>query len=76
VTASKNRFRNEGIFLNRVIACPVCGEKANSFRIRRVISLRTVYGEFYHKTAACAGSMTPDVPAAMDLLRLAVKGGA
>ena len=35
--------------------------------------LRTVDGEFYHRTATCAGSMTPDMPAAMDLLRLAVE---
>jgi hypothetical protein len=38
------------------------------------MNLRTVYGEFYHETATCAGSMTPDMPAAMDLLRLAVEG--
>jgi hypothetical protein len=39
------------------------------------MNLHTVYGEFYHGTATCAGSMTPDMPAAMDLLRLAVEGG-
>jgi hypothetical protein len=38
------------------------------------MNLRTVDGEFYHRTATCAGSMTPDMPAAMDLLRLAVEG--
>jgi hypothetical protein len=38
------------------------------------MNLRTVDGEFYHRTATCAGSMTPDKPAAMDLLRLPVEG--
>jgi hypothetical protein len=38
------------------------------------MNLRTVDSEFYHRTATCAGSMTPDMPAAMDLLRLAVEG--
>jgi hypothetical protein len=56
MTASNDRFTNKGILLNRVIACPVCGEKAHSFRIRKVSKLRTV-----------------DMPAAMDLLRLAVE---
>jgi hypothetical protein len=65
-------FNRDGILLACVIECPVCGEKAHSFRIRRVMNLRTVNGEFYHRTATCAGSMTPDLPAAMDLLRLAV----
>jgi hypothetical protein len=69
-----DRSSHEGLFLPRVIECPVCGEKARSFRIRRVMNLRTVVGEFYHRTATCAGSMTPDMPAAMDLLRLAVEG--
>jgi hypothetical protein len=40
------------------------------------MSLRTVDGEFYHRTATCTGSMTPDMPAAMDLLRLVVEGSA
>lgn len=76
MTAGSSRLNREGIFLDRVIACPVCGEKAHSFRIRRVMSLRTVDGEFYHQTATCSGSMTPDMPAAMDLLRLVVEGAA
>jgi hypothetical protein len=76
MTAGNDRFDREGIFLDRVIACPVCGEKAHSFRIRRVMSLRTVDGEFYHRTATCTGSMTPDMPAAMDLLRLVVEESA
>ena len=74
MTAPNDRSNNEGILLLRVIECPVCGEKAHSFRIRKVMNLRTVDGEFYHNTATCAGSMTPDMPAAMDLLRLAVEG--
>jgi len=57
MTAGNKRSNRDGIFLDRVIACPVCGEKAHSFRIRRVISLRTVDGEFYHRTATCTGSM-------------------
>jgi hypothetical protein len=73
MTASNDRFTNKGILLNRVIACPVCGEKAHSFRIRKVSKLRTVDSEFYHGTATCAGSITPDMPTAMDLLRLAVE---
>lgn len=76
MTAGSSRLNREGIFLDRVIACPVCGENAHSFRIRRVMSLRTVDGEFYHQTATCSGSMTPDMPAAMDLLRLVVEGAA
>ena len=76
MTARNERFNREGILLDRVIACPVCGENAHSFRIRRVLSLRTVDGEFYHRTATCSGSMTPDMSAAMDLLRLVVEGSA
>jgi hypothetical protein len=72
MTASNDHFNREGILLHCIIECPVCGEKAPSFRTRRVMNLRTVNGEFYHRTATCAGSMTPDLPAAMDLLRLAV----
>ena len=72
MTASNDHFNREGILLHCFIECPVCGEKAHSFRIRRVMNLRTVNGEFYHRTATCAGSMTPDLPAAMDLLRLSV----
>jgi hypothetical protein len=76
MTAGNDRFNHENILVHCVIECPVCGEKAHSFRIRRVMSLGTVDGEFYHRTATCAGSMTPDMPAAMDLLRLAVEGAA
>ncbi len=76
MTARNDRSNHEGILFPCVIECPVCGEKAHSFRIRRVMNLRTVDGEFYHRTATCAGSMTPDMPAAMDLLRLAVEGPA
>jgi hypothetical protein len=76
MTARNDRSNHEGILLSRIIECPVCGEKAHSFRIRGVINLSTVDGEFYHRTATCAGSMTPDMPAAMDLLRLAVEGTA
>src|SRR6266446_2517210 len=74
MTARNDHSNREGILLPRVIECPVCGERAHSFRIRRVTNLRTVDGEFYHRTATCAGSMTPDMPAAMDLLRQAVEG--
>jgi hypothetical protein len=73
MSVRNDRSIHEGIFLPRVIECPVCGKRAHSFRIRRVMNLRTVDGEFYHKSATCAGSMTPDMPAAMDLLRLAVE---
>jgi hypothetical protein len=76
MTAQNDRSKHEGILLRCVIECPVCGEKAPSFRIRRVMNLRTLDAEFYHTTATCAGSMTPDMPAAMDLLRLAVEGPA
>jgi hypothetical protein len=76
MTARNDRYNHEGILLPRVIECPVCGERAPSFRIRRVMDLRNVDGEFYHRTATCAGSMTPDMPAAMDLLRLAVEEAA
>jgi hypothetical protein len=72
MTASNDYFNREGILLPCVIECPVCGEKAHSFRIRRVMNLRTVNAKFYHRTATCAGSMTPGLPPAMDLLRLAV----
>jgi hypothetical protein len=73
MTARNDRSNHEGILLPGVIECPVCGERAHSFRIRRVTDLRTVDGEFYHRTATCSGSMTPDMPAAMDLLRLATE---
>ena len=66
MTARNDRSGYEGILLPRVIECPVCGERAHSFRIRTVTDLRTVDGEFYHRTATCAGSMTPDMPAAME----------
>jgi len=75
MTAQNDRSNHEGILSPRVIECPVCGERAHSFRIRRVRDLRTVDGEFYHRTATCAGSMTPDMPAAMDLLRPALERG-
>jgi hypothetical protein len=71
MTARYDHSNHEGILFPRVIECPVCGERAHSFRIRRVTDLRTVDGEFYHRTATCAGSMTLDMAAAMDLLRLA-----
>jgi hypothetical protein len=74
VNARNDRSNQEGILLPRVIECPVCGERAHSFRIRRVTDLRTIDGEFYHRTATCSGSITPDMPAAMDLLRLTVEG--
>jgi hypothetical protein len=74
VNPRNDRSNREGILLPRVIECPVCGERAHSFRIRRVTDLRTVDGEFYHRTATCSGSITPDMPAAMDLLRLTVEG--
>jgi hypothetical protein len=76
MTAPNYRSNREGILLPRVIECPVCGERAHSFRIRRVVDLLTVEAEFYHRTATCAGSMTPDMPTAMDLLRLAVEEAA
>ena len=76
MTTNNDHFNREGILLPYVIECPVCGEKAHSFRIRSVMNLSTVDGEFYHRTATCAGSMTPDMPAAMDLLRLVVEGTA
>lgn len=74
MSAHNNRPTHQGILLHCVIECPVCTEKAHSFRIRRVMNLCTIEAEFYHLTATCAGSMTPDMPAAMDLLRLAVEG--
>jgi hypothetical protein len=74
MTAQNDGSKHEGILLHRIIECPVCGETARSFRLRSVRNLRIVDTEFYHRTAACAGSMTPDMSAAMDLLRLAVEG--
>jgi hypothetical protein len=73
MTARNDRSNREGILLPRVIECPVCGERAHSFRIRRVTDLCIIDGEFYHRTATCTGSMTLDMPAAMDLLRVAVE---
>ena len=73
MTERNDRSNHEGILLHFIIECPVCGEEALSFRIRRVMNLRTVVGEFYHRTASCTGSMTPDTPA-MNLLRLAMEG--
>jgi len=37
------------------------------FASAEVTDLLTVDGEFYHRTATCAGSMTLDMPEAMDL---------
>jgi hypothetical protein len=73
MTARNNRSNDKGILVSYVIECTVCGEKALSFRIRRVTNVGTVDAEFYHTTATCAGSMTPDLPTAMHLLRLAVE---
>jgi hypothetical protein len=73
MTASNDRSKREGILFPHVIECPVCGERAHSFRIRRVRDLRTVDGEFYHRTATCAGSMTRDTPVDMEVLRPAVE---
>jgi hypothetical protein len=67
MTAWDDRSKREGILFPHVIECPVCGESAHSFRIRRVRDLRTVDGEFYHRTATCAGSMTRDTLAAIKL---------
>jgi hypothetical protein len=51
----------------------VCERRAHSFRIVRVKDLRILEGQFYHGMATCAGSMVPDIAAAMDLLRLKVE---
>jgi hypothetical protein len=67
------RSHRDGFLVERIIECPVCEQKARSFRIVRVKDLRTLEGEFYHETATCAGSMVPGIAAAMDLLRLAVE---
>jgi hypothetical protein len=73
MTARKDRSNHEGILFLRVMECPVCGERVHSFRTRRVTNLLTVDGEFDHRTATCAGSMTLDMPTTMDLLHLAVE---
>jgi len=54
------------------IECPVCGERAHSFRIRRVPDLLIVVGEFYYSTATCAGSMKLGMRD-LDLLLLATR---
>jgi hypothetical protein len=74
MTARNDRSKLEGILLSQLIECPVCGEKARSFRIRRVTNFSSIDVEFYHETAACAGSITPDMQMAVDLLSLAVEG--
>jgi hypothetical protein len=71
--APNDRSNHDGILFLRVMECPVCGERVHSFRIRRVTHLLTVDREFYPRTATWAGSMTLDMPTAMDLLRLAVE---
>jgi hypothetical protein len=72
--AAHNGLSNRGgILVDRIIECPVCEHRARSFRILRVKNLCIIEGEFYHGTATCAGSMVPDIAAAMDLLRLAVE---
>jgi len=75
MAAYNGRSKRGGILVERVIECPVCQQRAHSFRIVRVKDLRAVEGEFYHRTATCAGSMVPGIAAAMDLLRLAVEEG-
>jgi hypothetical protein len=69
------RSKRAGILIRRVIECPVCEQRAHSFRIVRVKDLRTLEGEFYHGTATCAGSMVPEIAGAMDLLRVAAENG-
>jgi len=64
---AKPLVNQEGIPLARAIECPVYGERAASFRIRRVTDLWAVAGEFYHRMATCAALMTPDMRSAMDL---------
>jgi hypothetical protein len=73
--ACNGRSNRDGFLVERIIECPVCKQRAHSFRIVRVKDLHTLEGEFYHATATCAGSMVPGIAAAMDLLRLAVEGG-
>jgi hypothetical protein len=70
MTAGNDCLKTQGIFLEGVIACPVCGGKASSFRVRKGTSPLSVAGEFYHKTATCAGSLTPEMLAAIDLPRI------
>ncbi len=74
MAACNGRSNRNGFLVERIIECPVCEQRAHSFRIVRVKDLRTLEGEFYHATATCAGSMVPGIAAAMDLLRLAVEG--
>jgi hypothetical protein len=74
MTAHDRRSKRGGILVERIIECPVCAQKAHSFRIAHVKELRTLEGEFYHARVTCAGSMVPGIAAAMDLLRLAVVG--
>jgi hypothetical protein len=71
-----NGLAQSGILVDRIIECPVCDKKASSFRMLRVRNLHSVDSEFYHGTATCAGSIVPDIAAAMDLLRLAVEAAA
>ena len=74
--AKHDRSHRDGILLHAVMACPLCGEEARAFRLRKVVSLRFVEAEFYHGGAACAVSMAPSMPTAMDLLRLLLEGDA
>jgi len=74
MTGYGTRSDRTGIFVNRIFACPVCKEKAESMRILRVKNWRVLEGEFYHSGATCAGTMVvPGMAAAMDLLRLAIE---
>ena len=76
MAAQYDHHDHEGILFHRAIRCPVCGEKALSFRVIHVVYLRSVETEFYHRTSSCTGSIAPSLPAVMDLLRLVAEGGA
>jgi hypothetical protein len=73
MAGNNRRSKRAGILIKRVIECPVCEQRAHSFRIVRVKDLHTVEREFYHRTAKGAGSMAPGIAAAMDLLRVAAE---
>ncbi len=76
MTARYDRRDHGGILFHRAIQCPVCGDKALSFRVIKVVNLGSAETEFYHRTSSCTGSLAPTLPTAMDLLRMVAEGGA
>ena len=68
---SNDRHR---VLFRQDIECPVCEKIAHSFRVLPGSILGTPAGEFYHRTAVCAGAILADTPAELTLKRVGARG--